>query len=63
MSAVIVLAVAEFLIASATIYFCRGILGYAFSGEEEVVNGVEQMVPLLCLSIIMDSSQAVLSGD
>lgn len=61
-SAVLVLAVAEFLIASTAIYLCRGVLGYAFSGEEEVVNGVEQMVPLLCASIIMDSSQAVLSG-
>ncbi|KAL1569411.1 protein DETOXIFICATION 14-like isoform X1 [Salvia divinorum] len=61
-SAVAVLAVAEFLIASMTIYLCRGILGYAFSGEKEVVDGVKAMVPLLCLSIIMDSTQAVLSG-
>ncbi|KAG6415871.1 hypothetical protein SASPL_123290 [Salvia splendens] len=60
--AVVVLAAAEFLIASTTLYLCRGILGYAFSGEEEVVAGVKAMVPLLCLSIIMDSTQAVLSG-
>lgn len=60
--AVVVLAAAEFLVASMTLYLCRGILGYAFSGEEEVVAGVKAMVPLLCLSIIMDSTQAVLSG-
>ena len=60
--AVVVLAIAEFLVASTTLYLCRGILGYAFSGEKEVVDGVKAMVPLLCLSIIMDSTQAVLSG-
>ncbi|KAL8476673.1 hypothetical protein ACS0TY_029098 [Phlomoides rotata] len=62
LSAVLVLAVSEFLIASITIFICRRILGYAFSGEMEVVNGVKEMVPFLCLSIIMDSTQAVLSG-
>ncbi|XP_057784275.1 protein DETOXIFICATION 14-like [Salvia miltiorrhiza] len=60
--AVVVLAVAEFVIASTSLYLCRGILGYAFSGEKDVVEGVKEMVPLLCMSIVMDSSQAVLSG-
>ncbi|XP_057784276.1 protein DETOXIFICATION 14-like [Salvia miltiorrhiza] len=60
--AVVVLAVAEFVIASTSLYLCRGILGYAFSGEKQVVEGVKEMVPLLCMSIVMDSSQAVLSG-
>ncbi|EYU44602.1 hypothetical protein MIMGU_mgv1a022553mg [Erythranthe guttata] len=62
LGAVLVLAVAEFLVASTTIYICRTILGFAFSQEMEVVNGVEQMIPFLCLSIIMDSLQSVLSG-
>ncbi|KAI3451796.1 hypothetical protein Pfo_008461 [Paulownia fortunei] len=60
--AVLVLAVAEFLIAGITIYICRGILGYAFSEEKEVVSYVKEMAPFLCLSIIMDSLQSVLSG-
>ncbi|KAL0378035.1 UNVERIFIED_CONTAM: protein DETOXIFICATION 14 [Sesamum radiatum] len=60
--AVLVLSVAELLIASITIFICRGIMGYAFSDEKEVVNYVRQMVPFLCVSIIMDSLQAVLSG-
>ncbi|XP_011099516.1 protein DETOXIFICATION 14-like isoform X3 [Sesamum indicum] len=38
------------------------IMGYAFSDEKEVVNHVQEMVPFLCISIIMDSLQAVLSG-
>ncbi|XP_011099515.1 protein DETOXIFICATION 8-like isoform X2 [Sesamum indicum] len=59
---VLVLSVAEFLIASITIYICRSIMGYAFSDEKEVVNHVQEMVPFLCISIIMDSLQAVLSG-
>ncbi|KAL0332447.1 UNVERIFIED_CONTAM: protein DETOXIFICATION 14 [Sesamum calycinum] len=60
--AVLVLSVAELLIASITIFICRGIMGYAFSDETEVVDHVREMVPFLCISIIMDSLQAVLSG-
>ncbi|XP_011099512.1 protein DETOXIFICATION 14-like [Sesamum indicum] len=60
--AVLVLSVAEFLITSITIFICGGIMGYAFSDEKEVVNHVQEMVPFLCVSIIMDSLQAVLSG-
>ncbi|KAL2522368.1 MATE efflux family protein [Forsythia ovata] len=60
--AVLVLSVSEFIIASTVIFFCRYILGYAFSNEMDVVNYVKDMTPFLCLSIIMDSLQAVLSG-
>ncbi|KAL2457542.1 MATE efflux family protein [Forsythia ovata] len=60
--AVLVLSVLEFIIASTIIFFCRYILGYAFSNEMDVVNYVKDMTPFLCLSIIMDSLQAVLSG-
>ncbi|KAL3618968.1 hypothetical protein CASFOL_037196 [Castilleja foliolosa] len=60
--AVLVLSVSEFLLASITIYFCRGILGYAFTEENEVVSRIKDMAPFLCLSIIMDSLQSVLSG-
>ncbi|CAA0839639.1 MATE efflux family protein [Striga hermonthica] len=60
--AVLVLSVSEFLLASLTIYIFRGKLGYAFSGEKEVISYIKDMAPYLCLSIIMDSSQSVLSG-
>ncbi|CAI9752975.1 unnamed protein product [Fraxinus pennsylvanica] len=60
--AVLVLSVSEFIIASIVIFFCRYILGYAFSNEMDVVDYVKDMTPFFCLSIIMDSLQAVLSG-
>ncbi|KAG5528005.1 hypothetical protein RHGRI_028812 [Rhododendron griersonianum] len=59
--AVIVLEAVEVTIASATLFCCRHILGRAFSNDKEVVDYVTVMAPLLCLSIIMDSFQAVLS--
>ena len=62
---VMVLAVAESpeTIFVATILFCcRFVLGFAYSNEKEVGDYVKEMTPLICLSIIMDSLQAVLSG-
>ncbi|KAF7130424.1 hypothetical protein RHSIM_Rhsim10G0074700 [Rhododendron simsii] len=59
---VMVLAIAEAITVSAALYCCRSILGYAYSGEKEVVDYVREMIPLLCLSIIMDSLTAILSG-
>lgn len=61
-SAVLILAVGEFALASITMFACRSTLGYAFSYEKEVVDYVKKMTPLLWLSIVMDSLQAVLSG-
>ncbi|KAI3462569.1 hypothetical protein Pfo_019232 [Paulownia fortunei] len=58
---VVILSVAEFVIAAIAIFICRRVLGYAFSKEKEVVGYIQEMTPLLCLSIIMDSLQAVLS--
>ncbi|KAL2531634.1 MATE efflux family protein [Abeliophyllum distichum] len=52
----------QFITASAALYGCRYILGYAFSDEKEVVDYVEEITPLLSLSIIIDSLGAVLSG-
>ncbi|OMP04682.1 Multi antimicrobial extrusion protein [Corchorus olitorius] len=57
-----VLAAIEPLIVSITLFCCRYIYGYLFSNEAEVVNYVAEMLPLLCISVIMDSLQAVLSG-
>lgn len=60
--AVMFLALAEVIITGITLLCCRSILGYAFSNEKEVVKYVKEMTPLICISLIMDSLQAVLSG-
>ncbi|XP_068638065.1 protein DETOXIFICATION 12-like [Aristolochia californica] len=57
-----ILAVTETTIISSVVFGIRGILGYAYSNEKEVVDYVTSMVPLICISIIMDSLQGVLSG-
>lgn len=56
------LAVMETTIVSATLFAMRRIFGYTFSNEKEVVDYVTSMAPLVCLSVIMDSLQGVLSG-
>ncbi|KAJ4973463.1 hypothetical protein NE237_006637 [Protea cynaroides] len=61
-SAVMLIAVTEALIVSLTLFAFRYILGYAYSNEKEVINYVTEMVPLISLSVIMDSMQGVLSG-
>lgn len=40
----------------------RKIWGYAYSNEEEVVNYMAIMLPILAISIVLDAIQAVLSG-
>ncbi|KAJ0043616.1 hypothetical protein Pint_18703 [Pistacia integerrima] len=59
---VMILAVSEAVIVSITLFFCRYVLGYAYTNDKEVVDYVIELAPLLCLSVIMDSMQAVLSG-
>ncbi|KAE8660584.1 putative MATE efflux family protein [Hibiscus syriacus] len=56
------LTVVESVVASTIIFCCRYVFGYAFSNDKEVIDGVIKMVPLMCLSIIMDSYHAVLAG-
>ncbi|KAG5528013.1 hypothetical protein RHGRI_028819 [Rhododendron griersonianum] len=60
--AVIALDAVEVTIASATLFCCRHILGRAFSNDKEVVDYVTDMALLVCISIMMDSFQAVLPG-
>ncbi|KAA8532787.1 hypothetical protein F0562_032820 [Nyssa sinensis] len=60
--AVMYLAIIEAIIVSLTLFASRRVFGCAFSNEREVVNYVTTMAPLVCLSAIMDSLQAVLSG-
>ncbi|KAM5569523.1 hypothetical protein ABKV19_016842 [Rosa sericea] len=60
--AAVFLSVTEALIVSTTLFCCRSVVGRAFSSEKQVVDYVAVMTPLICLSVFMDSLQAVLSG-
>ncbi|BFG17149.1 hypothetical protein CerSpe_034230 [Prunus speciosa] len=56
------LAVTETSIITTTLFACRNVFGYTFSNEKEVIDYVTTMAPLVCLSVILDSLQGVLSG-
>ena len=56
------LAALNSLIVSLTIFPSGKVFGYIFSNEKEVVDYVANMAPLVCLSIITDCLQGVLSG-
>ncbi|KAK9676286.1 hypothetical protein RND81_11G066700 [Saponaria officinalis] len=60
--AVMAIAVANGLIVSSIIFATRKIFGYCFSNEKEVIDYVTTMAPLVCVNVIMDSLQGVLSG-
>lgn len=57
------LAVIETSIVSATLFACRNVYGYVFSNEKEVIDYVTVMAPLVCISVILDSIQGVLTGN
>ncbi|XVF71543.1 hypothetical protein PTKIN_Ptkin12aG0046400 [Pterospermum kingtungense] len=59
---VVVLTLVETVIASSILVCCRHVFGYAYSSEEDVVTKVTQIVPLMCLSLIMDGLHAVACG-
>ncbi|KAL8120782.1 hypothetical protein AgCh_017824 [Apium graveolens] len=59
---VVIMALSGATIISGTIFVCRNVYGYTFSNEKEVIVYVTDMAPLICLSIIMDNLQGVLSG-
>jgi len=40
----------------------RRLVGIAYSSEEEVISSVAAMVPLVCITVITDCVQGVLSG-
>ncbi|KAJ7000480.1 protein DETOXIFICATION 14-like [Populus alba x Populus x berolinensis] len=56
------LAGTESVIVSSGLFLSRQVLGYAYSNDRQVVRYISVMTPLICLSFIMDSLQAVLSG-
>ncbi|XP_072961438.1 protein DETOXIFICATION 16-like [Typha angustifolia] len=59
---VLFLAIAEGLIVGLALVLLRGIWGYVYSNEEEVVKYVAIMLPILATSHIFDGIQSVLSG-
>ncbi|WVZ90867.1 hypothetical protein U9M48_037126 [Paspalum notatum var. saurae] len=50
------------VLVSVTLLSLRHFIGIAFSNEEEVVDYVTRMVPLLSISVLNDNLQGVLSG-
>ncbi|KAJ6826010.1 protein DETOXIFICATION 12-like isoform X2 [Iris pallida] len=59
---VMVMALTEAVLVSVTLFALRRVVGYAYTNEKEVIDYVMEIVPLLCISVIMDSLQGVLSG-
>ncbi|KAF4349857.1 hypothetical protein G4B88_030385 [Cannabis sativa] len=56
------IAATEAVTVSISLFLCRSFVGYAFTNEKQVVSYIAIMAPLICLSVFMDSLQAVLSG-
>ncbi|TVU33756.1 hypothetical protein EJB05_15561 [Eragrostis curvula] len=50
------------ILVSMTLLSLRRFIGIAFSNEEEVINYVTRMVPLLSISVLADNLQGVLTG-
>lgn len=61
--AALTISMADAVISSTALFRCRHVVGYAFSNEKEVVDYLNDMTPFLCLLIVSDCIQAVLSGN
>lgn len=61
-SAAMALAALEAILVSSIIFSCREVLGYVFSTEQDVVDYATDMVPLISLSVILDTLHGTLSG-
>ncbi|CAI9763549.1 unnamed protein product [Fraxinus pennsylvanica] len=60
--AAIVLSIIEVIVACTILLCFRHVVGYAFSDVKEVADYLDEITPLVCLLLAMDSIQAVLSG-
>ncbi|CAN4116824.1 unnamed protein product [Withania somnifera] len=60
--AALTISMTDAVISSSVLFCCRHIVGYAFSNEKEVVDYLSDMTPFLCVLIVSDCIQAVLSG-
>ena len=56
------LAATEAIVVSTALFVSRHVFGYIFSNEGEVVDYVRNLAPFLCVSVILDGLQGVLSG-
>uniref|UniRef100_A0A0R0I6A5 Protein DETOXIFICATION n=1 Tax=Glycine max TaxID=3847 RepID=A0A0R0I6A5_SOYBN len=61
-SAAMTLAASAAILVSSIIFACRQVVGYAFSNELDVVDYFTEMVPLLSISVILDTLHDTLSG-
>ncbi|MBA0732275.1 hypothetical protein Gogos_016378, partial [Gossypium gossypioides] len=59
---VMILGIFEAMAVSITLFSCRYAFGYLYSNEQEVIDYVGEMIPLISLSVIIDSLLAVISG-
>ena len=59
---VVVLAITEGLLLSLVLVATRGVWGYLFTNEDEVVKYIAAIMPVLAVSNFMDGIQGVLSG-
>ncbi|KAE8730084.1 MATE efflux family protein 6 [Hibiscus syriacus] len=59
---VMVVTLVETVLACIILFCFRYALEYAYNHEEEVVNKVAKMVPLMCPSLVMDGLHVVLAG-
>ncbi|XP_010528507.1 PREDICTED: protein DETOXIFICATION 9-like [Tarenaya hassleriana] len=60
--AAVMIGAAESAVISVGLFFSRHVWGYAFSNVEEVIRYASEITPVLCISVVMDSFLAVLSG-
>ncbi|XP_052196305.1 protein DETOXIFICATION 12-like [Diospyros lotus] len=60
--AVMLITVTETTIVSLSLFCSRYVLGHAYSSEQQVVDYIAVMAPWICLSVVTDSLQAVISG-
>ncbi|XP_022141866.1 protein DETOXIFICATION 8-like isoform X2 [Momordica charantia] len=56
------LGIIESITVSVILFGFRNILGYAFTNDTQIANHITSMWPLICLSILIDSSLGIFSG-
>lgn len=59
---VLLITITQGIITGSILILIRGLWGYAYSNEEEVVSYVATMLPFISLSSLLDGIQGVLSG-
>ncbi|KAL8144838.1 hypothetical protein AgCh_003161 [Apium graveolens] len=59
---VMVLGIIEVSISTVVLFSIRHVLGRAFVTDDQIVDYVRRMTPFICLTMILDSIQGILSG-